>query len=283
MSLRSRCMELFIKTLCTAAAALIVAAFLWIVGDIVRHGWGQINWDYLSGEPERAGRAGGIAPILVGTIYLMIVALVCSVPLGVGAALYLSEFASTGDRVARGVRRSLNVLSGVPSIVFGLFGYLVFCQGMKMGWSLLSGGLTLGCMILPLLIRATEEGLRAVPDSYRLGAAALGVSRSAILWKVLLPAAVPGLRVGLVLGLGRALAETAAVMFTAGAAIRMPDSVMSSARSLAYHIYILAIEVPGGHAMAYSASLILVTLLLGLNLGSHFMIRRFVHKRIFIQ
>lgn len=282
MSSRSRLTETFVKTLSAMAAGAIVAVFLWILFDIVSHGWRQISWSYLMGDPERAGRAGGIAPILVGTLYLMMVSLAFSVPIGVGAALYLAEFASPEERFARFVRRSLDILAGVPSIVFGLFGYLVFCQALKMGWSLLSGGLTLGCMILPMLIRATEEGLRAAPENFRMGAAALGVSRSAVLWKILIPAAAPGLRVGLVLGLGRALAETAAVMFTSGASIRMPESVMASARSLAYHIYILAIEVPGGQAMAYSAALILVAVLLGLNLGSHWMIRRFVHKRIFI-
>lgn len=151
-----------------------------------------------------------------------------------------------------------------------------------MGWSILSGGLTLACMILPMLIRATEEGLRSVPGSYRTASAALGISTGSALWRLILPAAMPGIRVGLILGIGRAMAETAAVMFTAGGSIRMPDGLMDPVRSLAYHIYILAIEIPGGQRRAYAASLVLVLLLLMITLASNVMMQRFVRKRIFV-
>jgi phosphate transport system permease protein len=182
----------------------------------------------------------------------------------VGTAVLLSEFAGEG-LFARLVRRSLDVLAGIPSIVFGLFGNAFFSKVLGMGFSILSGGLTLACMVLPILIRAAEEGLRSTPREYRLGAAALGISRTSTLLHLLLPAAVPGLMVGFVLGLGRAIAETAALIFTSGYVDRMPASLFDSGRALTVHIYDLSMNVPGGDRSAYGAALVLVVLLLLIN------------------
>jgi phosphate transport system permease protein len=245
--------------------ALAVAAVLaWVLVDVVRHGAGRISWEFLTTAPRSAGREGGILPILVSTALILAVCMSVSLPLGVGTAVLLSEFAGEG-RFARLVRRSLDVLAGVPSIVFGLFGNAFFCKVLGFGFSILSGGLTLACMVLPVLIRATEEGLRSVPHEYRLGAAALGLSRTSVLFRLLLPAAVPGLMVGFILGLGRAVSETAAVIFTSGYVDRMPTSLLDSGRKLTVHLFDLSMNVPGGDRSAYGSALVLVVLLVLIN------------------
>lgn len=266
------------KILFWLSGFVVVGVFVYILWDIVWLGAGQITWDYLTQVPQRAGLQGGISSILAGTGLLLLVALGTSLPLGVGCAVYLAEFASDRDLFPRLVRRSLDILSGVPSIVFGLFGMVFFSQFLRLGWSILSGGLTLSCMALPLVIRASEEGLRSVPQELRSGCWALGISKARALWRIFLPAALPGIMAGLILGLGRALAETAAVMFTAGASIRMPTSLLSSSRSLSYHIYILSMEVPGGIPRAYAAAFVLVVLLLAIHLSTHWMVNRWLLK-----
>jgi phosphate transport system permease protein len=239
----------------------LVALSVALIGDLLRRGLPELSLSYLIEPPARSGLAGGVGPILVGTLLITGVAIATSLPVGVGAAILLREYTAPGSRAASAARRSLDVLAGVPSIVFGLFGLKLFCEMLGLGWSILSGGLTLACMALPLLVRATDEGLSAVPREYRLGCSALGVSRTASLWQVLLPAAMPSILAGLALGLGRALAETAVVMFTAGASTRWPQSILEPSRSLAYHIYILASEVPGGQRRAWTAALVLLVLI----------------------
>ena len=265
-----------------SAALLVAAMFFWILGDIVRHGLPGLSWAFLIEAPRNAGREGGIGPILVSTGLILVVCLGVSLPAGVGTAMLLSEFTSTDGAFGRLVRRSLDVLAGVPSIVFGLFGNAFFCKTLGMGFSILSGGLTLVCMVLPILIRATEEGFRSAPDEYRAGAAALGISRTSTLFKVLLPAAVPGLMVGLVLGLGRAIAETAALLFTSGYVDRMPMSLLDSGRSLSIHIFDLSMNVSGGDRQAYAAALVLVVLLLAINSVAAWVADRWLHRRIVV-
>ncbi|MGH8529680.1 MAG: phosphate ABC transporter permease PstA [Nevskiales bacterium] len=262
-----------------SAALLVTSAFCWLLGDIVWHGLGQISWAFLTGVPLNAGREGGIGPILVSTLLILGVCMAVSVPLGVGAAIFLSEYTSAESGFGRLVRRSLDVLSGVPSIVFGLFGNAFFCIYLGMGFSILAGGLTLACMVLPILIRATEEGFRSVPDEYRHGAAALGLSRARTLFSVLLPLATPGLVVGLVLGIGRALAETAALIFTSGYVDRMPESLLDSGRALSIHIFDLSMNVGGGEANAYAAALVLVALLLVINGAASWITDRWLHRQ----
>jgi len=201
-------------------------------------------------------------------------------PIGVGTAVLLAEFTSSENLFGRLVRRSLDVLAGVPSIVFGLFGNVLFCVYLGMGFSILSGGLTLACMVLPILIRSTEEGFRSVPDEYRHAAAALGVSRTTSLVHLLFPAAAPGLVVGLVLGVGRAIAETAALIFTSGYVDRMPESLSDSGRSLSIHILDLSMNVPGGDANAYASALVLIAMLLAINATASWVSNRWLHRRI---
>src|SRR4028118_361766 len=263
-----------------AIAALVTAVFLWILSDIIWHGAGQLSWEFLTAAPENAGRRGGIGPILVSTLLILGVCMAVSVPIGVGTAVLLAEFTSGGGAFGRLVRRSLDVLAGVPSIVFGLFGNALFCKTLGLGFSILSGGLTLACMVLPILIRSTEEGFRAVPAHYRLGAAALGFSRTTTLFQLLLPAAAPGLMVGLVLGVGRAIAETAALIFTSGYVDRMPESLLDSGRALSIHIFDLSMNVSWGDGNAYASALILLVLLLIINGLAAWIAQYFLHRRI---
>lgn len=248
-----------------SAAACVVAAFGWLMMDLLLAGAGQIDLAFLTQVPERSGRSGGIATILASTGLILGVCLVVAMPLGLGTAILLSEFARGRDRWGRWIRISMDVLAGVPSIVFGLFGNAFFCLFLGMGFSILSGGLTLACMVLPILIRAIEIALRAVPDDYRLAGAALDLSKARLVFRVLLPSATPGLVAGLLLGIGRAAAETAALIFTSGYVDRMPGSLLDSGRALSIHIYDLAMNVPGGEANAYATALVLIAALLLIN------------------
>lgn len=263
-----------------ANAALVTGVFGWILSDILWNGLGHFSWAFLTTAPENAGREGGIAPILVSTLLIMLVCMGVSLPIGVGTAVLLAEFTPNDSLFGGLVRRSLDVLAGVPSIVFGLFGNVFFCKILGLGFSILSGGLTLACMVLPILIRSTEEGFRAVSNEYRVGGAALGFSRMATLWNLLLPAAVPGLIVGLVLGIGRAIAETAALIFTSGYVDRMPESLLDSGRALSIHIYDLSLNVSGGDANAYASALVLLLLLLLINNTAAWMAEKWLHRRI---
>ncbi len=262
-------------------ACLVSSVFIWLLGDILWHGIGQLSWSFLTEPPRNAGRAGGIGPIIVSTMLILTVCMAAALPLGVGTAVFLAEFTSLENLFGRMVRRSLDVLAGVPSIVFGLFGNAFFCIYLGMGFSILSGGLTLACMVLPILIRSTEEGLRSVPNEYRLGAAALGMSRTTTLIHLLLPAAMPGLIVGLVLGVGRAIAETAALIFTSGYVDRMPSSLMDSGRSLSIHIFDLSMNVAGGDPNAYASAVILIAMLIVINFVASWTANRWLHRRLF--
>ena len=255
-------------------AILITSIFGLILGDILWHGVRGLSWEFLLSEPLKAGREGGIAPILVSTLLILLVTLAVSLPFGVGTAIFLAEFTNHQNLFGRLIRRSLDILAGVPSIVFGLFGNAFFSIKLGLGFSILSGGLTLACMVLPILIRTTEEGLRAVSLDYRLGAAALGISHRSTLWKLLLPSAISSLMVGLVLGIGRAIAETAALIFTSGYVTRMPQSLSDSGRSLSVHIFDLTMNVAGGDQNAYTSALVLLILLLIINLSANFIAKK---------
>jgi phosphate transport system permease protein len=246
-------------------AAGVVVTFGWILFDLLSLGLGRLSWDFLTAAPRDAGRAGGIGPVIVSTLAILAVCLATAVPLGLGSAAFLAELTRPGVRLGRWVRRGLDLLAAVPSIVFGLFGSVFFGRVLGLGFSILAGGLTLACMVLPILVRATENGFRSAPEELRRGAAALGLSRTATLRHLMLPAALPGLVVGLVLGIGRALAETAALLFTSGYVSRLPSSLLDSGRALSVHIYDLAMNVPGGEGSAAATALVLVLLLVAIN------------------
>lgn len=271
-----RCLTLFVW----ASAALVAGSFLWLLGDLLWHGASRLSWQFLVAPPENAGRAGGIGTILASTFLILGIAILAAVPLGLATAVWLAEFTRPGGRLARFVNICLDVLAGTPSIVFGLFGNAFFSVTLGLGFSILSGGLTLACMVLPIFIRSAESGLSGVPDEWRRGAAALGLSRRAALGHILLPAAAPAITSGLMLGIGRALAETAALVFTSGYVDRMPESLFDSGRALAVHIYDLSMNVTGGDSAAYASALVLIALLLLINSLAMSLADRFLARRI---
>lgn len=262
------------------AAAACIAAFALLLFSLVQNGAPYITWEFLTSEPARSGRQGGIFPILVSTCLLLVVALVVVVPSGLAAAILLSEISRRGNWLARGLCISLCILAGMPSIVYGLFGNAFFCVYLGMGFSILSGGLTLACMVLPIFVRSAEAGFVAVQEDWRLGAAALGMSKLSTLLHILLPAAAPAITVGLVLGIGRALAETAALIYTSGYVDRLPDSLMDSGRALSVHIYDLSMNVPGAERHAYASALVLIALLLAINGAASWLAEHLLHERI---
>ncbi len=262
------------------AVFIVSAVFIWILVDLIRGGITHLSWNFLIDSPRDAGRAGGIGSILISTLLILLVALVVALPLAWTTAVFLTEFVPITSKFGAMVRYSLQVLAGVPSIVFGLFGNAFFSIYLGLGFSILSGGLTLACMLLPILVSTAEAGLRAVPDTYRMSAAALGMSRTAILFHLLLPAASPALAAGLLLGVGRALAETAALLFTSGYVERMPGSLLDSGRALALHIFDLSMNVPGGDTPAYASALVLVVLLLVINISAMKLAYGLQRKRI---
>lgn len=261
------------------AALLSFGLFAWIVWDLARLGLPQISWAYLTGEVQDAGRSGGIGPLLVSTLLILVCCLGLVIPLGTGCALWLSEFVRRGSLAARLVTGGVDLLASVPSIVFGLFGMVFFGQTLKMGFSIVSGGLTLACMILPILVRTTLSALEALPADLRPASAGLGLTRTTAIVKILLPAALPGIVVGITLGIGRALSETAALIFTSGYSIRWPESLNDSGRALSVHIYDLALNVANGSTMASASALVLLALILVVNsaavaLSEHWLRRR---------
>lgn len=263
-----------------SAAILVAATFAWLLADLLWQGAGRIDWSFILSAPRNAGRSGGIAPILVSTLLIVAVAIAVAAPLGLATAILLAEIVQRGSRTERWVGLSLDVLAGMPSIVFGLFGNAFFCVWLGLGFSILAGGLTLACMVLPILIRTAEAGLRMVPNEWRFAAAALGMSRSTTLRHVLIPAAAPGLIAGLMLGIGRAMAETAALVFTSGYVDRMPSSLWDSGRAMSVHIYDLAMNVAGGDQSAYASALVLIVLLILINSAAIWLADRILVRRI---
>lgn len=278
----SRAMDKLFTVAIWCAAMAIAFIFLWLLGDLLWNGLAHLSWSFLISEPFNAGRSGGIAPILVSTMFILIVALAVAIPFGLGTAVWLAEFSRRGGVIGNGIRLSLDALAGVPSIVFGLFGNAFFCVFLKLGFSILAGGLTLACMILPIFIRTSEMGLAAVTDDWRNGAAALGMSRTTALWHILLPAAAPSIAAGLMLGIGRATAETAALIFTSGYVDRMPESLTDSGRALAVHIYDLSMNVGGGDNAAYASALVLIVFIMFANTTALGLTDRWLAKRISI-
>lgn len=252
-----------------ALVLLASAAMLMPLADIAIHGLPALSWEFLSENPSDAGRAGGIASILVSTALIVGVSLAAAVPLAFGTALLLSEYLSPTSLATSFIRGSLDILAGVPSVVFGLFGLAMLCRYLDLGYSIMAGGLTLACMILPTLTRTMCSAFESLGNQYRIAGSALGLSRVAILLHVSLPLALPAITAGIVLGLTRALAETAVLLFTSGYADRMPSSLLDSGRSISLHIYELATNVPGGDKAAYGSAFVLIFLLGLLSFGMH--------------
>ncbi len=278
--LRARLADAVIAILVRTCVLLVVLGLLWVLWDVGRSGLASLSLDYLLDAPARSGRAGGIAPILVSTLLVLGIALAAAVPAALAVAIWLAEYSGHHAARAHRVRLALDALAGVPSIVFGLFGSAFFSVVLGLGFSLLAGGLTLACMVLPIVIRTTEAGLSALPPAWRLDAAALGISRWTLVHQVLLPAAGPPLAAGVMLGVGRALAESAALIFTSGYVDRMPSSLLDSGRTLAVHVYDLAMNVAGGDRAAYAAAAVLALLVVLINLATSALLGGWTHRRL---
>jgi phosphate transport system permease protein len=258
------------------ATGLTLAVLFLIIAFVLVKGLPVVTWGFLFSNPEDMGRAGGIFPTLVGSVALPLLAIVFALPLGVGTAIYLTEYTVEG-RVTRIIRFGADCLAGIPSIIFGLFGFIFFVTILGMGWSLMSGGLTLALMILPTIIRTTEEAIKAVPYAYREVSFSLGATRWRTVWRVVLPNALPGIVTGVMLGIGRCIGETAAVIFTAGSALRFPASVFDSVRTMSVHFYILAREGISSEN-AYGTAAVLILSVLAVNGVSYWIMYRFLRR-----
>ena len=244
------------------ASTLIVLAILVIIlQDIIINGLPALSWEFLTKPPLDSGRSGGIFPAIVGTMYLVLGAIAIALPLGVGAAIYLVEYTREG-RVTQLIRTGVDLLNGTPSIVFGLFGFAFIVLYLNVGVSMLAGQITLALMVLPTVIRTTEEALKSIPQSLREGSLALGATKWQTISRVVLPPAVPGIVTGAILSIGRAAGETAPIMFTAVvfSSRFLPDSVSDPVMALPYHLFILATNVPGASANKYGTALVLLML-----------------------
>lgn len=266
-----------------SSAVLVLAVLSGIFIFIFYHGFSAITWEFLSEFPRDGQTRGGIFPAILGTLLLALGALIIALPLGCGAAIYLAEYARPGP-VLTIIRLGISNLSGVPSVVFGLFGLALFVGCLGLGRSLISGSLTLGLLVLPMVISASEEALRQTPQSFRDAAIGLGASRWQAIRQVVLPAALPGMLTGAILALGRAAGETAPIMFTAAAAytLALPDSLSSEIMALPTHIYNMATsgtQIEATRPLQYGSVLVLMTLVLSLSLIAIIIRARLRRKR----
>ena len=249
---------------------LVVAILFWILGFIIFNGIGVINWEFLSSAPTEGMTAGGIFPAIVGTLCLIIGSVIFAFPIGVMSAVYMNEYAGNGW-IVRFIRIMTNNLASIPSIVFGLFGMALFVNTLGFGDSILAGSCTLGLLVLPLIIRTTEEALKAIPNSYRTGSLALGASKLQTISRVTLPMAFPNIITGLILSIGRVSGETAPILFTVAAYFlpKLPTSIFDQVMALPYHLYVIATsgtDIEASRPIAYGTALVLIAIVLLMNM-----------------
>jgi len=266
----------FFRGLLWLFTGVTVLILFFIIFYILKNGLPVVSVEVLTKNPKEMGKAGGIFPTIVGTVALTLLAVLIASPLGIGSAIYLTEY-TRENWVTRVIRFGSECLAGIPSIIFGLFGFILFVTKLGLGWSLLSGGLTLGFMVLPTIIRTSEEAIRSVPYSYREVSLSLGGTKWQTVTRVVLPSALPGIATGIVLSVGRSIGETAAVIFTAGSSLHIPTSLFSSSRTMSVHFYILARE---GISMsnAYGTAAVLVIAILVINIVAYGLMQRFMRK-----
>jgi len=271
-----RFIDKLVKIILNMQAYSTVGILVVIVFIIFFKGISDLNLEFLFYYPEDMGRHGGIFPAIVGTLFLVVLSIILATPLGIGTAIFLTEYTKE-SRLTRIIRFGVESLAGIPSIIYGLFGFIFFVNKLHMGWSLLAGALTLTIMILPTIIRTSEEAIKSVPRNLRLVSYSLSATRWETTTKVVLPAAAPGILTGIMLSIGRAVGETAAVIFTMGSSLRLPTSLMDSGRTMAVHFYILAREGISME-MAYSTALVLVLSILTVNILAYYFMNK-VMKR----
>jgi len=259
-----------------ALASLTLGVLAFIIAYILWHGLPYVTWTFLTESPKAMGREGGVLPMIVGTLWVTGLAVMIAAPIGMATAIYLTEYTREG-RLTAVIRFGADCLAGIPSIIFGLFGFVFFVITLGMGLSIISGALTLALMVLPTIIRTSEEAIRAVPPSFRDVSFGLGSTRWQMVTRVVLRSALPGIGTGIVLSIGRSISETAAVMLTAGSALGLPRTAFDSSRTLALHFYVLSRE---GLSMtnAYATASTLIIAILLINLAAYWLMRRFVAK-----
>ena len=253
------------------SAFLSVAILVMIVGFIFYKGSNLISFSFIFGDYSPTG-GGGIWPMIVTTIYTILISLIIATPIGIFAAVYLQEYAKQG-RLVKTIRFATESLTGIPSIIYGLFGAVFFVRTLKLGMSILAASLTLTIIVLPVIIRTTEEALKTVPLSYREGSLALGTTKLQTLYKVILPSAMPGVLSGIILSIGRIVGESAAIFLTAGTVAAMPDSILSSARTLTVHSYLVTQE-SGDIELAAAVGIVLIVIILVINLSATFISKK---------
>ncbi len=264
-----------LRMLVYAGAGFTAAVLVLLVGYILVRGIPNLRpslfaWKYTTENVS-------LLPALINTVLMTALSLLIAVPLGIGSAIYLAEYARRGSRLVRLIRITAETLSGIPSIIYGLFGQLFFVAALGLGLSLLSGAMTLSIMILPLVMRTTEEALLAVPDSYREGSFGLGAGRLRTVFRVVLPSAVPGILAGVILGIGRIVGETAALLYTAGSVAEVPKSLFHSARTLSVHMYALSGE--GLYLeQSYATAVVLLVIVIGINALSATLAKRIARR-----
>lgn len=258
-----------------ASAVLTVGVLLYLIAYILIHGVPYLTPDLFA--PEYNSDNVSLVPALVNTIFMTALALLIAVPLGIGAAIYLAEYAKRGNRLVRLIRLMAETLQGIPSIIYGLFGMMFFVTALKIGYSLLAGAATLAIMVLPVVMRTTEEALLSVPDMYREGSFGLGAGKLRTVFRVVLPSAIPGILSGVILATGRIVGETAALIYTAGTAPQIAGSLFDSGRTLAVHMYSLSRE--GLHVdQSYATAVVLLVIVLLMNSLSSIIARKVASK-----
>ena len=261
----------------------VVGVLFWILGFIIVKGIGVISWEFLTGMPRDGMTAGGILPAIVGTLCLTLGSIVIAFPLGILSGIYISEYMRY-NWLVKLIRIMTNNLSGVPSIVFGLFGMALFVNTLGFGDSIIAGSFTLALLVLPIVIRTTEEALRRIDNSYRLGSLALGATKLQTIRRVLLPMAMPNIITGLILSVGRVSGETAPILFTAVAYFlpKLPSSIFDQVMALPYHLYVIATsgtDLEATRPMAYGTALVLIAIVLVINLAANGL-RRYFNKKV---
>ena len=283
IDLKKRTSQKFAFGFFTLLSYLVVAILFVILGFIIIKGGSVISWDFLTKAPEEGMTKGGIFPAIVGTFYLIVGSSIISFPIGIMSGIYMNEYATNG-KVVRFIRIMTNNLSGVPSVVFGLFGMSLFVNALGWGDSIIAGSFTLALMSLPLIIRTTEEALKSIDDSFRHGSLALGATKLQTIRRVVLPMAFPNIITGLILSVGRVSGETAPILFTVAAYFlpQLPGSIFEQCMALPYHLYVISTsgtDIEASRGMAYGTALVLIAIVLVVNLLAN-LLRNYFAKKV---
>ena len=283
IDLKKRTSQKFAFGFFTLLSYLVVAILFVILGFIIIKGGSVISWDFLTKAPEEGMTKGGIFPAIVGTFYLIVGSSIISFPIGIMSGIYMNEYATNG-KVVRFIRIMTNNLSGVPSVVFGLFGMSLFVNALGWGDSIIAGSFTLALMSLPLIIRTTEEALKSIDDSFRHGSLALGATKLQTIRRVVLPMAFPNIITGLILSVGRVSGETAPILFTVAAYFlpQLPGSIFDQCMALPYHFYVISTsgtDIEASRGMAYGTALVLIAIVLVVNLLAN-LLRNYFAKKV---